>query len=161
MLQRAVVELSEVLGCETADPLAPVVPDRTTSAIRKNSTLHQLEELLTVIGNEAEPIDGLSATLADIRRMIDKAFAARSAFHSQLEGIPPASESSNTEPTEVPIPPIKDYPRARTERVGNVFPQFWLIMDSVNFLDNLSNFPLTLCSPLGAFNRNSGSQSPR
>uniref|UniRef100_A0A5K3F4U3 WW domain-containing protein n=1 Tax=Mesocestoides corti TaxID=53468 RepID=A0A5K3F4U3_MESCO len=103
MLQQVHSELSEVLGPEQKDAVLPTA-DGSVSDVKK-PPLQQLEELLTKLESEATPVDGLSSTIADVRRVINKAFAARTAFRAQIDGIKTASsESSITENTEIPLP---------------------------------------------------------
>ncbi|EUB57936.1 Dystrophin [Echinococcus granulosus] len=102
MLQRVLAELSEVLGREEREPPSTKrsIPDED------KSTLQKLEELLVQIEAEITPTEGLNSTIADVRRVIDKAFAARNAFRAQVNGlVAESNESSATEATEIRIVP--------------------------------------------------------
>ncbi|CDI96945.1 dystrophins A:C:F:G:H [Echinococcus multilocularis] len=102
MLQRVLGELSEVLGREEREPPSTKrsIPDED------KSTLQKLEELLVQIEAKITPTEGLNSTIADVRRVIDKAFAARNAFRAQVNGlVSESNESSATEVTEIRISP--------------------------------------------------------
>ena len=63
-----------------------------------------MEDLLNQIESEVPPIDGLNITIADVRRVIDKAFAARNAFRVQISGlVAESNESSVTDATEIRV----------------------------------------------------------
>lgn len=65
-----------------------------------------MEELLQRIESSVVPTEGLNSTIADVRRVIDKAFAARNAFQIQISGLTAESnESSLTEATEIRLLP--------------------------------------------------------
>ncbi|KAL5963556.1 Dystrophin isoform E [Taenia solium] len=102
MLQRVLTELSEVLGREEREPS----PTSLSIPDDEKSTLQKLEELLVQIEAEITPTEGLNSTIADVRRVIDKAFAARNAFRVQVSGlVAESNESSATEITEIRVAP--------------------------------------------------------
>ncbi|VDK34541.1 unnamed protein product [Taenia asiatica] len=102
MLQRVLNELSEVLGREEREPS----PTPRSILDDEKSTLQKLEELLAQIEAEITPTEGLNSTIADVRRVIDKAFAARNAFRIQVSGlVAESNESSATEITEIRVAP--------------------------------------------------------
>lgn len=99
MLQRVLNELGGVLGREEREQKESVKEG-------EKSTIEKLEDLLKQIESNIAPIDGLNSTIADVRRIIDKAFAARNAFRAQVSGLSAESnESSMTEATEIRIAP--------------------------------------------------------
>ncbi|VDO05391.1 unnamed protein product [Rodentolepis nana] len=99
MLQRVLNELCGVLGREDRD-------QDDSSKEDENSTVEKLENLLRQIEISVDPIEGLNSTIANVRRIIDKAFAARNAFRAQINGLATESnESSVTEATEIRVVP--------------------------------------------------------
>lgn len=91
-----------MLGREEREPspTSRSIPDD------EKSTLQKLEELLVQIEAEITPTEGLNSTIADVRRVIDKAFAARNAFRVQVSGlVAESNESSATEVTEIRVAP--------------------------------------------------------
>ncbi|VDL29562.1 unnamed protein product [Hymenolepis diminuta] len=97
MLQRVLNELGGVLGREDREQNGPTKEG-------EKSTVEKLENLLKQIESSVTPIEGLNSTIADVRRIIDKAFAARNAFRVQINGLATESnESSVTEATEIPL----------------------------------------------------------
>lgn len=97
MLQRVLNELGGVLGREDREQSGPTKEG-------EKSTVEKLEDLLKQIESSVTPIEGLNSTIADVRRIIDKAFAARNAFRVQINGLATESnESSVMEATEIPL----------------------------------------------------------
>ena len=94
------MELSEVLGREERESSPNLIPED------KKSTIQKLEELLAQIEAKVPSIDGLNTTIADVRRVIDKAFAARNAFRVQIDGlVAESNESTATDATEIRVHP--------------------------------------------------------
>ncbi|VDN15074.1 unnamed protein product [Dibothriocephalus latus] len=102
MLQRVYAELNQVCG-QTSSPPAEMVDKAEASQL--TTSIPQIEALISEydqIVAEHGRIDGLNNCLMRIRRMIEKAFAARSAFRAHLLML-----ENPTPPTEVVVTSVQ------------------------------------------------------
>ncbi|BHF70078.1 hypothetical protein SprV_0301312800 [Sparganum proliferum] len=102
MLQRVYAELNQVCG-QTSSPSAEMANKVQTTP--QTTSIPQIEALISdydQIVAEHGRIDGLNNCLMRIRRMIEKAFAARSAFRAHLEMLENATTVTEVESQSVP-----------------------------------------------------------